>query len=105
MNEDQLNALPRWKHDVLYCTCPYKQVLGNKRKEIGECSEDTIVKCSKEDNPALNNNNCQFRPKRSAVSPFSYKMFKRQDIRFSEFTDIDEVYVFPYLLSQNCLNL
>lgn len=101
MNEDQLNALPRWKHDVFYCTCPYEQVLGNKPEEIGECSEDTIVNCAKEDNPALNKNKCQIRSKRSAVKPFSYKMFQRQDIKL---TDIDEVCVLS-LYSKKFLNL
>uniref|UniRef100_A0A8W8J2H6 von Willebrand factor D and EGF domain-containing protein n=1 Tax=Magallana gigas TaxID=29159 RepID=A0A8W8J2H6_MAGGI len=91
MNEDQLNALPRWKNDAFYCTCPYKQVSGNKPKEIRECSEDTIVKCAKEDNPALNKNKCQIRNKRSAVKLFSYKMFQRQDIKLSEFTDTEEI--------------
>uniref|UniRef100_A0A8W8J2H1 VWFD domain-containing protein n=1 Tax=Magallana gigas TaxID=29159 RepID=A0A8W8J2H1_MAGGI len=69
MNEDQLNALPRWKHDVFYCTCPHEHVRGNKPKEIRECSEDTIVKCAKEDNLALNKNKCQIRNKRSVVKP------------------------------------
>lgn len=91
MNEDQLNALPRWQNKVLYCTCPHERVLDDKPEEIDQCTEDTIVKCAKEDNPALNKNNCRIRSKRSAVKPFSYKLFQRQDIQFSEFTDIDEV--------------
>nr|XP_034329096.1 von Willebrand factor D and EGF domain-containing protein-like isoform X2 [Crassostrea gigas] len=91
MKEEQLNALPRWKHDEFYCTCSHEQVFGNKPEIIGNCSEDSIVKCAKEDNPALNKNKCRIRSKRSAVKPFSYKMFQRQDIQFSEFTDIDEI--------------
>lgn len=72
MNEDQLNALTGWKHDELYCTCPQTQVRGNKPEEKSVCSKENIVKCAKEDNPALN------------------KMFQRQDIKI---TDIDEVYI------------
>lgn len=104
MNEDQLNALPRWKHDVFYCTCPYEHIRRNKPEEIRECSEDTIVKCAKEDNPALNKNKCQIRNKRSAVKPFSYKMFQRQDIQLSEFTDTEEVCVLS-LYSKKFFNL
>lgn len=95
MNEDQLNALPRWQNDVLYCTCPHERVQGDKPEDIGECSKDFIVKCAKEDNPALNKNNCRIRRKRSAVKPFSYKMFHRQDIQV---TDSDEI---PAYLSRN----
>lgn len=104
MNEDQLNALSRWKHDVFYRTCPYEQVRGNKPKEIRECSEDTIVKCAKEDNPALDKNKCQIRNKRFVVKPFSYKMFQRQDIQLSEFTDTEEVCVLS-LYSKKFFNL
>eukprot|EP00105_Crassostrea_gigas_P023673 XP_011443598.1 PREDICTED: von Willebrand factor D and EGF domain-containing protein [Crassostrea gigas] len=95
MNEDQLNALPRWQNAVMYCTCPHKQVQGDTPEEVGQCTEDAIVKCAKEDNPALNKNNCRIRSKRSAVKPFSFKMFKRQDIQL---TDFDEV---PEYLSRN----
>lgn len=91
MNEEQLNALPRWQNAVMYCTCPHKQVQGDTPEEVGQCTEDAIVKCAKEDNPALNKNNCRIRSKRSAVKPFSFKMFKRQDIQL---TDFDEVCVY-----------
>lgn len=95
MNEDQLNTLPRWQNNVWYCTCPHESAIGNKPEEIDHCTGDTIVKCAKEDNPTLNKNNCRIRSKRSAVKPFSYKMFQRQDIKL---TDIDEVFALSNLM-------
>lgn len=100
MNKEQLLALSRWKHNVFYCTCPHEQFSGNTPENNYTCSKNTIVNCSMEENPALNTNNCRIRSKRSAVKPFSYKMFKRQDIKF---TDFDEVCVLS-LYSKKFLN-
>ncbi|XP_061170596.1 von Willebrand factor D and EGF domain-containing protein-like [Saccostrea echinata] len=91
MSEDKLNALSPWKGSVLYCTCPHKQVTGDRPEDIGQCSEDTIVQCAKEDNPALNKNKCRIRSRRSARRVFSHKMF---EISEDQFYHIDEADVY-----------
>jgi hypothetical protein len=95
MDDDKLNALSPWKASALYCTCPHKTLTGDQPEGIGQCSEDTIVKCAKEDNPALNKNKCRIRTKRAAVRPFSYKM---TDISDDQFNFIEEVTFINFIL-------
>ncbi|XP_078310367.1 von Willebrand factor D and EGF domain-containing protein-like isoform X2 [Crassostrea virginica] len=88
MNDDELNALPRWKNDVVYCTCPHQHVFGDKPEAIGQCSEDTIVRCAKEENQQLNKNKCRIRSKRSTRRPFSHKMFEIHNHYFGEMEEV-----------------
>lgn len=95
MNEDKLYDLSPWKASALYCTCPHEDVPGDRPEDIGQCSEDTIVKCAKEDNPALNRNKCKIRSRRAAVRPFSYKMVEISDYQFTNKEEVSFINILP----------